>query len=107
MTLAALYAAPEALAKDAGFYIGGSVGSAKIEDKVSDIDEIEFDESDFAFKIFAGYQFNGVFALEGGYVDFGSPSNSNVEVDGSGRLAIRRVRVRLVSGHRRQDRGRL
>ena len=81
--------AANALAKDTGVYIGASIGAASIKEKVDiDFDDLEdlddFDESDFAFKIFAGYQFNGFFALEGGYVDFGKPAGSDIEVDAYG-----------------------
>ena len=31
-----------------------------------DLGDFDFDEKDFAWKIFGGYQFNGLFALEGG-----------------------------------------
>jgi hypothetical protein len=79
-----LFTASTAMAKDDGFYLGASVGAVSIKDKVSDIGDITFDESDFAFKIFGGYQFNGLFALEGGYVDFGSPSDSDIKVEAYG-----------------------
>ncbi len=54
---------------DSGFFAGGSVGSAATE-----LDE--FDEDDFAWKAFGGFNFDLVvvdLAIEGGYVDFGSP----------------------------------
>ncbi|MBY5990792.1 porin family protein [Ferrimonas balearica] len=77
----ALCSAP-ALAKDEGFYIGASLGGATVQQKGNDaIDFPEFDESDFAWKIFAGYQFGPVLAIEGGYVDLGSPSTSRTEID--------------------------
>ena len=76
-----LIGASTALAKDDGFYVGASVGSATIKDRVSDVGDIGFDESDFAFKLFGGYQFNGLFAVEGGYVDFGKPSDDLLKVD--------------------------
>ena len=82
--IGALLYTSAAMAKDEGFYIGASAGAVTIKDKVSDISDITFDESDFAFKIFGGYQFNGLFALEGGYVDFGSPSGDGIEVDAYG-----------------------
>lgn len=70
-------------AKDEGLYFGASVGSASIEQSGSDydFDDFKFDENDFAWKIYGGYQFSGVFALEAGYVDLGSPSDSLVSVD--------------------------
>ena len=61
---------------DSGFYIGGSVGSALIESE--DVDG-DFDEDDFAAKIFAGYNIDAFvidLAVEGGYVDFGNPSDT-------------------------------
>ncbi|MEJ2138731.1 MAG: outer membrane beta-barrel protein [Gammaproteobacteria bacterium] len=66
-------------AKDKGFYIGGSIGSADVSE-----DSVNFDENDFAWKAFAGYQIIGLLAVEGGYVDFGSPSDSNLKLDPSG-----------------------
>lgn len=76
-----------ASAKDEGFYLGASAGVASVEVEESDV---EFDESDFAWKVFGGYQFNGLFAVEGGYVDFGNPDKDygdligNVDVDVTG-----------------------
>lgn len=80
----ALFSTTAALAKDEGFYVGASVGAVTIEERVSDIGDVSFDESDFAFKIYGGYQFSGFFALEGGYVDFGSPSGNGISVDAYG-----------------------
>ena len=73
-----------ALAKDEGFYIGAGAGIAGIE-----LEDEDFDESDFAWKVFAGYQFNGLFAVEGGYRDLGTPDDNlpsfgNTEVDPTG-----------------------
>jgi hypothetical protein len=66
---------------DSGFYIGGGVGSAGVE-------EDGFDESDTAYKVFGGYNIGFIplvdFAVEASYVDFGSPANSNLNVDISG-----------------------
>src|SRR5262245_20589943 len=73
-------------ADESGFYLGAGVGQA-----TNKADEIGFDESDTAFKIFAGYSFNKYFATELAYVDAGSPSqrigNANVEISSSGLLA--------------------
>src|SRR3990170_8542390 len=73
---------PLAIAEDAGWYAGGSVGRAW-----ADIDgrritrelqaagfattSISQDQRDTAFKLFSGYRFNKYFALEGGYFDLG------------------------------------
>jgi len=66
---------------DSGFYIGAGVGGAPVE-------VVDFDESDFAYKIFGGYNFGYVplvdLAVEASYVDFGSPSNRNINVDING-----------------------
>lgn len=80
---------------DSGPYIGGSVGDATIQVDIPDEDNIgevfEFDESDFAWKAFGGYNFDLAvidLAIEGGYVDLGAPSvgdaATEIEVDVSG-----------------------
>lgn len=72
---------------DSGFYVGGGVGSAatKVD---SSPNEPDFDESDTAYKIFGGYNIGFIplvdFAVEASYVDFGSPSDSNINVDVKG-----------------------
>jgi OOP family OmpA-OmpF porin len=53
-----------AQAADKGFYAGAGVGE-------SIVDEQAYDDSDTAFSLFGGYQFNRYFALEAGYADFG------------------------------------
>ncbi len=57
---------------DSGFYIGAGVGDATIE-------EGTFNKSDSAYKLIAGYNIGFIpfvdFAVEGSYVDFGSPGN--------------------------------
>jgi hypothetical protein len=77
-----------------GAYIGGSVGSATVAVDIPDEDlgaVFEFDENDFAWKGFGGYNFDlGVvdLAIEVGYVDLGAPSanllGSSVELDVNG-----------------------
>jgi outer membrane immunogenic protein len=63
---------------DSGFYIGGSVGTAGVEIDTGDpVNPVIFDEDDFAWKAFAGYNFDLPIlnlGIEGGYVDFGGPS---------------------------------
>jgi hypothetical protein len=61
--------AVSAHAGDTGFYVGGSVGQATLK-----VDDINFDESDTAYKLFAGYMLLPFLGVEGGYVDFGSPN---------------------------------
>ena len=79
VTLVVLTAtATPALAKEKhGFYLGGSLGYGVIDVKGenSDLGEIEFDEGDLGYKLFAGYRFLPFLAVEGGYVDFGNPSS--------------------------------
>lgn len=78
----AVVACPLALADDAGWYGGVSVGESQ-----STIDDgriirgllgsgltaatIDTDNRDTSYKVFGGYQFNRYFGLEGGYFDLG------------------------------------
>ena len=73
-----------ATAAESGFYLGGSIGSAAVEANFDDGGMVlpdpapVFDEDDFGWKVFAGYNFalGEVFTLgvEGGYTDLGKPS---------------------------------
>jgi hypothetical protein len=82
---------PESKA-DSGFYLGGSVGQAGVEiEDTSGIQPLTFDEEDFAWKAFGGYNFDLPvinLAIEGGYVNLGSPSGdllglaTQIDVDG-------------------------
>jgi len=68
-------------AADSGAYLGGSVGQAG--------PDIEFEDGDFdddatAWKVFGGYNFDITLlnlAVEGAYVDFGSPSDRIAGID--------------------------
>lgn len=68
---------------DTGFYIGGGVGQSSLED-----DPSSFDESDTAWKGFAGFKLDFIpvvkAAVEVGYRDLGNPARagSSVEVKG-------------------------
>ena len=68
--------APSARAADKGLYLGASIGQATTKDVTDDFD---FDADDTGFKLFAGARLLDYFGIEGGYVDFGSPSD---EIDG-------------------------
>jgi len=68
-------------AVDGGFYAGGSVGAAATE---FDVSGSGFDESDTAWKVYAGFHFLQFFAVEAGYRDFGSPSGGGVSADPTG-----------------------
>jgi hypothetical protein len=61
--------AVSAHAGDTGLYVGGSVGQSTLK-----VDDINFDENDTTYKIFAGYMLLPFLGVEGGYVDFGSPN---------------------------------
>lgn len=79
---------------DSGSYIGGSIGSVPIQAEIpaENLGEVfEFDENDFAWKAFGGYNFDLAvvgLAIEGGHVDLGSPSGdflgSSLELDVTG-----------------------
>ncbi|MEX1221716.1 MAG: OmpA family protein [Idiomarina sp.] len=97
-------AVPAVAADHNGWYVGagGGVSFATIDEQeimadllASGFETTQFDEDDrdFGYKIFAGYQFNQNFALEGGYFDLGEfnytattiPAGSNTgELDFSG-----------------------
>jgi OOP family OmpA-OmpF porin len=73
----ALVSAP-VLAADQGFYLGAGAGGSfvSIDDNAIQITgaattSTSKSENDFAYKFFAGYQFNRNFAIEGGYINFG------------------------------------
>lgn len=72
-----------ASAKDEGFYLGASVGLASTEAQYSnpDFGAFDLDDNDFAFKLFGGYQFSPLLAVEGGYRDLGSTSEGIVGID--------------------------
>jgi OmpA-OmpF porin, OOP family len=64
-----LVACGAARAQDSGFYVGASFGEASQ-------DSGGFEASDKAFKLFGGWSFNRYFAVEGGYVDAGTQSDT-------------------------------
>ncbi len=63
-----------AMAADDGFYVGAGIGA-------SDLAAGGFSGNDFAFKLFAGYDFNKYLGVEGGYWDGGSPSDHGESID--------------------------
>ena len=102
--------AQEAPGWDHGWYIGGNVGESRAK-----IDEARIrsnllgsgfttssfnkDERDIGYKLFAGYQLNRYFALEGGYFDLGKFSfTDNTQPLGAlnGRLKLRGGNIDLV-----------
>ncbi len=63
-----------------GFYLGGGVGDfSSAVDEINNLDDvddvgIDFSDGDNATKVFAGWNFNRFFAVQGDYVDFGESS---------------------------------
>lgn len=85
--LAALLApacvAGTAHAAETGFYLGGSVGqttataSARVQTSaLPTFNTFHFDNDDTGYKAFVGLNFLPFLSVEGGYVDFGSPSDN-------------------------------
>ena len=76
-----------------GLYIGGGIGdfSSSI-DEVNNLDQIDdagidFTDGDNATKLFAGWNFNRYFAVQGDYVDFGDQSGAvSPSVSGTSRV---------------------
>ena len=92
--LATLVASP-ALAQsypgvpDEGVYIGTALGQSKQKFDLAQyyrdqgVPNVSDDNTDTAFKLFVGYQFNPNFAVEAGYVDFGDfEANARTVVGG-------------------------
>jgi len=88
------------MAADGGWYAGVGVGNAKYKDMPSAAEwdaallslgitsTSTVDDSDTAWKLFAGYRFNKNFALEGGYADLGEATwNSTVTVPAAGTVS--------------------
>jgi OOP family OmpA-OmpF porin len=65
-----------------GFYLGGGVGDfSSAVDEINNLDDvddvgIDFSDSDNATKLFAGWNFNRFFAVQGDFVDFGESSGA-------------------------------
>ena len=89
---AALLLFGTAQAADSGFYVGGSIGQTTLEIPYDITDVPDFNEDDTGYKLFAGYNWNmGLlnFGVEGGYIDFGSPSealnvDTSLKIDADG-----------------------
>ena len=77
-----LLASGLALAQQPGFYVGASIGQASVDSDSSNLASqltsagasnvsVSQDDSDTAWKIYGGYQFNPYLGIEGGYADLG------------------------------------
>jgi hypothetical protein len=73
LAMVGLLASAPAMAVKPGFYLGASLGGASTEFEEGNV---QIDENDFAWKLFAGFHFLQFFAVEGGYRDLGSPSTN-------------------------------
>lgn len=83
--LTALALVSGAALAEGNWYLGGSLGEAYVDTDNGAKDAANLlrndygatsvyssqDDSDFSWKLFAGYKFNQYFAVEGGYADFG------------------------------------
>ncbi len=75
---------------DSGVYIGGSVGTAEVDYSDEDPDfgnfDIDFNDDDNAYKVFAGYNFGLVpflnLSVEASYIDFGKYEDEIANVKG-------------------------
>jgi OmpA-OmpF porin, OOP family len=93
LTALSVLASAAALAEDAGgFYVGAGIGQATVE-----VDGVGFDADDTSFKLFGGYAFNSIFAVELAYFDGGSPNEDfgvgtvEVSLDGVNVSALGRL----------------
>jgi hypothetical protein len=65
-----------------GLYLGGGIGDfSSSVDEINNLDQIDdagidFSDSSNAMKVFAGWNFNRYFAVQGDYVDFGESSGA-------------------------------
>ena len=95
LAVAALLVAPAAHA--GGVFLGASLGQSDLE---TDVFAAGFDGGDTGWKLFGGFHFLKFFALEGGYINFGSPDESlfgrsaNADVDGWDVYAVGVVPIR-------------
>src|SRR5262245_56227776 len=87
IAILALTACADVCADDeSGFYVGLSIGDATTRNS-----EVDFDGSDTAFKVLAGYAFNRYLAAEAAYVEAGTAEddvgNLKVQFESSGVIA--------------------
>ncbi len=92
---------------DSGFYFGGGVGRSNVDASLSNpgLGSFSFDGNDTGFKVIAGYNLGLVpfvdIAVEGAYVDFGTPDGSagsnsgKVDISGFDAFALAGVSLGL------------
>jgi hypothetical protein len=69
--------ASTAWSADNGFYVGGGIG-------MSDVSAGPFSGTDFAYKLFVGYDIIKYLAVEGGYENGGTPNDLGVDISVDG-----------------------
>ena len=84
LALPALLPGAPALAAPLGaaplpFYAGASVGQASIDLDTGALANVDKDENDVGFKLFAGYKLNTYLGVEAGYVNLGEASVSALD----------------------------
>jgi OmpA-OmpF porin, OOP family len=77
LVAAAALASSPAVAQD-GWYLGAAIGQSEVKVSCGQPGLIGCDDRDSAWRIFGGYQFNGVVAIELGYADLGEPLSAEV-----------------------------
>lgn len=78
-----LAGAPVAAQAGDGFYIGASIGSARLDDE---FDGLDVDDDTVAYRFVGGWRLNRYFGLEAGYQNFGD-FEQRVIIDGVSRKA--------------------
>lgn len=68
---------------EAGWYVGGSVGQSKIDCSTGGVPGVSCDDSDTAFRVLGGYQFNKYLGAELGYADLGKATISGAGISAS------------------------
>ncbi|MCF6283422.1 MAG: porin family protein [Candidatus Polarisedimenticolaceae bacterium] len=67
----------------AGGYVGLSIGQSSYEEDLSSIGSSDFEGTDSAYKVFAGYRLSPSVAIEGIYADYGEPEDTILGLDAS------------------------
>lgn len=60
--------------REPGFYVGAGIGQGTLDFDDTDFTVAGVDDSDTAFKVYAGYTFNEFISLEATYIDAGEPT---------------------------------
>jgi opacity protein-like surface antigen len=82
-------------ANEAGLYLGGGLGYFRInEDDFLDEDD-DFKDNRWSWKVHAGAQFNPIFSVEAGYVDYGKLNDGPLELEADGKFAAALVHLPL------------